>query len=210
MIEPDPLTRILGRNRAIPVVTFKDSAEAVPVGRALLAGGVSVIEVTLRTPAGLQALRALAAACPDLVLGAGTVLDGAQAAAAIAAGAAFLVSPGHSPMLIEAARSVAVPWMLGATSLSEVMQLREHGFLVQKFFPAEPMGGLATLKAIGSVLPDVRFCPTGGITPANALSYLDLPNVIAVGGSWFVSAPDGDLNAVEIAAKHASDTFSRH
>ena len=199
---------LLKGNRAIPVVTFARVEDAVPVGQALLAGGVGVIEVTLRTPAGLEALKRLRAECPDLVLGAGTVLEPAQAEAAVASGARFLVSPGHTDRLVGCAKSIDVPWMLGATSLSEVMHLRDHGFAVQKFFPAEPAGGLAVLKAIGSVLPDVRFCPTGGISPAKAKDYLASPNVIAVGGSWFVPAGELDVAAVTAAAREAAATLN--
>lgn len=199
---------LLKGNRAIPVVTFARVEDAVPVGQALLAGGVGVIEVTLRTPAGLEALKRLGAECPDLVLGAGTVLTAAQAEAAVAAGARFLVSPGHTDRLVDCAKAIGVSWMLGATSLSEVMHLREHGFAVQKFFPAEPAGGLAVLKAIGSVLPDVRFCPTGGISSTKAKDYLALPNVIAVGGSWFVPAGGLDVAAVTAAARDAAATLN--
>lgn len=199
-----PSFALLGPNRTIPVVTFRQVEDAVPVGRALLEGGVGVIEVTLRTPAGLEAMRALRAECPDLVLGAGTVLSAAQAEAAVNAGARFLVSPGHSQTLIGVAKALGLPWMLGATTLSEVMTLREHGFLVQKFFPAEPSGGTAVLKAIGSVLPDVKFCPTGGITQDTVKAYLAMPNIIAVGGSWFVPAEGIDLKKVTEAARRAS------
>ena len=199
-----PSFALLGANRFIPVVTFKHVGDAVPVGRALLEGGVGVIEVTLRTPAGLEALKALRAECPDLVLGAGTVLSAAQAEAAVNAGARFLVSPGHTEALIGVAEALELPWMLGATTLTEIMTLREHGFLVQKFFPAEPSGGTAVLKAIGSVLPDVLFCPTGGITQETAKDYLAMPNIIAVGGSWFVPADGIDLEKVTEAARRAS------
>ena len=208
MNDHQSFTTLLKGNRAIPVVTFTDVADAVPVGRALLAGGVGVIEVTLRTPAGLEALRRLGAECPDLVLGAGTVLDAAQAQAATKAGARFLVSPGHTDKLVACAGEIGVPWMLGATSLSEVMHLREQGFQVQKFFPAEPAGGMAVLKAVGSVLPDVKFCPTGGISASKAKDYLALPNIIAVGGSWFVPASGIDLAAVTAAARQAADTLN--
>ncbi len=208
MYDASSFAAVLAGNRAIPVVTFNAVDDAVPVGRALLAGGVSVIEVTLRTPAGLEALRRLAADCPDLILGAGTILDRSQAEAAVKAGARFLVSPGHTPALVACAKDIGTPWMLGATSLSEVMSLREHGFLVQKFFPAEPMGGMATLKAIGSVLPDVKFCPTGGIAADKAAAYLAMSNVIAVGGSWFVPASKIDHNAVTTAARHAANELN--
>lgn len=200
---------LLGPNRAIPVVTFARVEDAVPVGRALATGGVTVIEVTLRTAAGLEALRRLRSECPDLVLGAGTILEAQQAEAAVSAGARFLVSPGHTARLVDCAKGIGVPWMLGATSLSEVMTLREHGFRLQKFFPAEPAGGIATLRAIGSVLPDVAFCPTGGISANRALDYLALSNVVAVGGSWFVPADATDTAAVTTAARHAAANLNK-
>jgi 2-dehydro-3-deoxyphosphogluconate aldolase / (4S)-4-hydroxy-2-oxoglutarate aldolase len=208
MNDPSTYASLLRGNRAIPVVTFQDVAEAVPVARALEEGGVGVIEVTLRTAAGLEAVRRIKRECPTIVLGAGTVLTPGQAEAAVAAGAAFLVSPGHTAALVDCARSLGVPWMLGATSLSEVMHLREQGFTVQKFFPAEPAGGVATLKAIGSVLRDVKFCPTGGIAADKAGAYLALPNVIAVGGSWFVPAAS-DATAITAAARHAAATLNK-
>ena len=203
-----PSFALLGTNRLIPVVTFEDPSDAIPVGRALLTGGGGVIEVTLRTPAGLKALARLNQECPDLVLGAGTVLSRSQAEAAAKAGAKFLVSPGHTDTLIDIAKQMGLPWMLGATTLTEAMTLREHGFLVQKFFPAEPCGGVSVLKAIGAVLPDVRFCPTGGITAETAKTYLALPNIIAVGGSWFVPATAIDLDKVTEAARRAAATLA--
>ena len=209
MNDPQAITALLSGNRTIPVVTFARVEDAVPVGHALAAGGVTVIEVTLRTAAGLQALRRLRDECPDLILGAGTVLDARQAREAVEGGARFLVSPGHTSELIQCAKGIGVPWMLGATTLSEIMTLREHGFLVQKFFPAEPSGGIAALKAIGSVLPDVAICPTGGISAVKAASYLELPNIIAVGGSWFVPPGDLDVTAVTDAARHAAATFKQ-
>ncbi len=202
-----PSFSILGANKFIPVVTFGDAKDAIPVARALLAGGVSVIEITLRTAAGLEAMTMIRDALPAMIIGAGTVLSAAQADAVVGAGAKFLVSPGHTAALVDKAKGLGLPWMLGATSLSEAMSLREHGFMVQKFFPAEPMGGTATLKAIGSVLQDVKFCPTGGITAETAKGFLALPNVIAVGGSWFVPAKDVDLEKVTEAARRASTSL---
>lgn len=208
MQDKTPFSALLGHNRAIPVVTFQIVGEAATVGRALLAGGVSVIEVTLRTAAGLDALHLLSRECPELILGAGTVLTRHQAEAALEAGARFLVSPGHTDALIAAAHTLGVPWMLGATTLSEVMKLREEGFLLQKFFPAETLGGIATLRAIGSVLPDVAFCPTGGITAETAKNYLSLGNVVAVGGSWFTPGPDAQPDLITRAAQHAAETLA--
>ena len=171
----------------VPVVVVDDVASAVPLARALADGGVPVVELTLRTPAALDAIRAIAAEAPDVVIGAGTVTTPAQADAAVAAGARFLVSPGATPSLLAHLAGLAeggVPSLPGTASVSEVLAAREAGFTEVKFFPAEASGGTAYLGAVGSVLPDVRFCPTGGITAASAPAYLGLSNVACVGGSW--------------------------
>jgi 2-dehydro-3-deoxyphosphogluconate aldolase/(4S)-4-hydroxy-2-oxoglutarate aldolase len=144
--------------------------------------------VTLRTPAALEAIRAIAAEVEGAVPGAGTVLDAAQLDQAVAAGAKFLVSPGASPRLIAAAKAAPVPMLPGAATAGEAMALREEGFRVLKFFPAEPAGGVAYLKGLAAPLPDILFCPTGGIGGHNARSYLALPNVVCVGGSWVAPA----------------------
>ncbi|HMN87500.1 MAG TPA: bifunctional 4-hydroxy-2-oxoglutarate aldolase/2-dehydro-3-deoxy-phosphogluconate aldolase, partial [Bauldia sp.] len=154
----------------------------------LVAGGLTALEVTLRTAAGLDCIRAIAAEVEGCNVGAGTVLDPVQLADAVKAGAKFLVSPGASPKLVAAAKGVDIPFRPGVATAGEAMTLAEEGFTMLKFFPAEPAGGLAYLKALGAPLPAIRFCPTGGVGPKNAAEYLALPNVICVGGSWVAPA----------------------
>ncbi|MBZ5736059.1 bifunctional 4-hydroxy-2-oxoglutarate aldolase/2-dehydro-3-deoxy-phosphogluconate aldolase [Nocardioides sp. TRM66260-LWL] len=168
----------------VPVVVVDDVAAAVPLARALAAGGVPVVELTLRTPAALDAIRAIATEVPEVVIGAGTVTTPGQADAALAAGARFLVSPGATAGLLAHLAALAVPCLPGTATVSEVLAAREAGFTEVKHFPAEASGGTAYLKAVGSVLPDVRFCPTGGIVASTAGEYLALPHVACVGGSW--------------------------
>jgi 2-dehydro-3-deoxyphosphogluconate aldolase / (4S)-4-hydroxy-2-oxoglutarate aldolase len=168
----------------IPVVVLDDPARAVPLAQALLAGGVSVVEITLRTPAALDAIRAIAGNVPDMVVGAGTVATPGQVRQAVAAGAHFLVSPGTTGQLLDAMDDAALPCLPGVATASEVMRLLERGQREMKFFPAEASGGKAVLQAIAGPLPDARFCPTGGITPATAPGYRALPNVGCVGGTW--------------------------
>ncbi len=168
----------------VPVLVIETVAVALPLARALLAGGLPVLEITLRTPAALDVIRALAGELEDAVVGAGTVLTPAQYRDAERAGARFVVSPGATPALLEAAAASPVPFLPGAASASEVMRLLEHDYRCLKFFPAEPAGGVPALKALASPLPQARFCPTGGIDGGRAPSYLGLPNVLCVGGSW--------------------------
>jgi len=189
---------ILARRPVIPVLTLDDRRQAIELARALAAGGLDVLEVTLRTAGAVEAIRAIAQELPEIVVGAGTVVDAAQMQSAERAGAKFLVSPGHTERLLSAAKDCALPWLLGAATASEVQALRERGHVVQKFFPAEPMGGAATLKALQPVFPDVTFCPTGGIDAVRAKDYLQLANVIAVGGSWV--APSGLVSSRDFAA----------
>jgi 2-dehydro-3-deoxyphosphogluconate aldolase/(4S)-4-hydroxy-2-oxoglutarate aldolase len=172
----------------LPVVVLDDAAVAVPLARALVAGGLRAIEVTLRTPAALDALRAIAAEVPEAVVGAGTVVTPDQVSACVAAGARFLVSPGWTEGLLAAMAASGLPFLPGVSTVSEVMALLERGVREMKFFPAEASGGTAWLKALAGPLPQARFCPTGGITPASAPEYLALPNVGCVGGSWMVPA----------------------
>jgi 2-dehydro-3-deoxyphosphogluconate aldolase / (4S)-4-hydroxy-2-oxoglutarate aldolase len=179
-------SKLLRGAKIIPVATFNDPEHAIRIARKLAAEGMPAIEVTLRTQHGLDCIRAIASALTDVIVGAGTVLTPQQMDDARKAGARFLVSPGSTPELIEAAKSGQHAWLPGAATASEVMRLRRAGFDHLKFFPAEPSGGIGFLKAIAPVLPDVRFCPTGGIDQSNADSYLALPNVFAVGGSWLV------------------------
>jgi 2-dehydro-3-deoxyphosphogluconate aldolase/(4S)-4-hydroxy-2-oxoglutarate aldolase len=172
----------------IPVVVIDDLAHAVPVARALVEGGLPVIELTLRTPVALDAIRAIATEVPEILVGAGTIVSPGQAKLAVDAGAQFLVSPGSTPTLLASMADSGVPFLPGTATVSEVLAVLEAGFTEMKFFPAEASGGAPYLKSIASPLPDARFCPTGGITSASASSYLSLPNVGCVGGSWLTPA----------------------
>ncbi|MEE1749396.1 MULTISPECIES: bifunctional 4-hydroxy-2-oxoglutarate aldolase/2-dehydro-3-deoxy-phosphogluconate aldolase [unclassified Streptomyces] len=172
----------------VPVVVLEDAADAVPLARALVAGGLPAIEVTLRTAAALDAIAAIAAEVPDAVVGAGTVISVRNVTDTVAAGARFLVSPGWTDSLLEAMKASGVPFLPGVSTTSEVVALLERGVTEMKFFPAEAAGGTAYLKALSAPLPQARFCPTGGISPGSAPSYLALPNVGCVGGSWMIPA----------------------
>lgn len=178
------IAEVLALARFVPVVTIERAEDAVPLARALLAGGVRVIEVTLRTEAALAAIRAIAADAPDMVAGAGTCLTPTDLATAGAAGAKFAVSPGFTAELAAAAeRHAALPWLPGIATASEAMQAMAAGHRHLKFFPAESMGGVRALKDLHGPFPGLRFCATGGVGLSNAASYLALPNVAAVGGS---------------------------
>ncbi|ARI54832.1 bifunctional 4-hydroxy-2-oxoglutarate aldolase/2-dehydro-3-deoxy-phosphogluconate aldolase [Streptomyces griseobrunneus] len=179
-------TSVLDLAPVIPVVVLHDVADAVPLARALVAGGLPAIEVTLRTPAALDAIRAVAAEVPGAVVGAGTVISPQHVRDTVEAGGRFLVSPGWTDALLEAMRGAGVPFLPGVSTTSEVVALLERGVSDMKFFPAEAAGGTAYLKALSAPLPQARFCPTGGISLASAPSYLTLPNVACVGGSWMV------------------------
>lgn len=172
----------------IPVLVIEDAATARPLAEALVAGGLPALEITLRTPAALDAIREMAQV-EGGVVGAGTLLTPADVAAAKDAGALFGVSPGATDRLLAACEEADLPLLPGAATASEVMALLERGYTVQKFFPAEAAGGAPALKAIGAPLPQVSFCPTGGVSPANAPDYLGLSNTLCVGGSWV--APKG-------------------
>jgi 2-dehydro-3-deoxyphosphogluconate aldolase/(4S)-4-hydroxy-2-oxoglutarate aldolase len=167
----------------VPVLVIDDLSHAAPLARALVAGGLPALEVTLRTPAALDAIRAMAEV-EGGVVGAGTLLTPADVKAAREAGARFGVSPGATPRLIAACEDEGLPLLPGAVTASEIMALLELGYTVQKFFPAEQSGGAAFLKSIGAPIPQVSFCPTGGIGPRNAPDYLALKNILCVGGSW--------------------------
>ena len=176
----------------IPVLVVKDPAIAQPLAKALVAGGLPALEVTLRTPAALEVIAEMAKVAGGVV-GAGTLLSPKDVTDAIAAGAKFGVSPGATDTLLTACEAADLPLLPGAATSTEVMRLLERGYRVQKFFPAEANGGAPALKAIGAPLPQVRFCPTGGVTPANAPSYLGLSNTLCVGGSWV--APQALIDA---------------
>jgi 2-dehydro-3-deoxyphosphogluconate aldolase / (4S)-4-hydroxy-2-oxoglutarate aldolase len=184
----EALRRILSAAPVVPVLTIDDRTRAVPLARALVQGGLTALEITLRTAAGLDCIRAIAAEVEGANVGAGTVLDARQFDEAVRAGAKFLVSPGATPALIEAAAASAVPYLPGVATAGEAMSLAELGYGYLKFFPAEPAGGLPYLKALAAPLPGIRFCPTGGIGAANAAEYLALANVVCVGGSWVAPA----------------------
>jgi 2-dehydro-3-deoxyphosphogluconate aldolase/(4S)-4-hydroxy-2-oxoglutarate aldolase len=201
----DPLP-LLSRAPVIPVLTL-ERRDAVSLARALVAGGLPVIEVTLRTASALDAIRAIAQEVPDCIVGAGTVVKPADIEAAAEAGARYLVSPGTPAALADALAGSSLPVIPGCATASEAMALAARGFRVLKFFPAEASGGIGWLKSIGGPLPEFRFCPTGGIDMKNAASYLALPNVVSVGGSWVASKDaieKGDFARVTALAKEAA------
>jgi 2-dehydro-3-deoxyphosphogluconate aldolase/(4S)-4-hydroxy-2-oxoglutarate aldolase len=210
------LEAILKAAPVIPVVIIDALADAVPLARALVAGGLPVIEITLRTEAGLEAIRAIAAEVAGAIVGVGTVLTPAQYSASAKAGARFAVSPGATARLLDAAADSGLAPLPGVSTASEAMGLIERGYEFAKFFPAAPAGGAAFLAAIASPLPQLRFCPTGGITLDSAPGYLKLPNVICVGGSWMVNRSKiaaGDWQAItqaatQAAALHAHRSFA--
>lgn len=191
----------------IPVIVLQRVADAVPMARALLAGGVRVLEVTLRTPAALQCIREIVAACPQAVVGAGTLRSVADAEAAKDAGCAFGVSPGYRGDLAHACRNLGLPLLPGVATASEVMAANRDGYQFLKFFPATAAGGVPMLKALAGPFPDVAFCPTGGITPQTAPEFLALPNVRVVGGSWLTpqdAVDAGDWPRVTALARAAT------
>lgn len=189
----DKLIALLKGQPVIPVLKIDDANDAVPLARALARGGLPVIEITMRTPHALEAIRRAAAEVPEAVVGAGTILTAAQFEQATAAGSRFIVSPGATREVFAAARGSAVPLLPGAITPSEMMAALEEGLDFLKFFPAEQAGGAAFLKSLASPFAGLRFCPTGGVTTRNAGDYLSLPNVICVGGSWV--APDDAVKA---------------
>ena len=200
------LEAILRRGPVVPVVTIADAATAVPLARALLAGGIAVIEVTLRTAAAAEAIRRIRAEVPAMIVGAGTVLSPAQLDLARSLGAAFAVSPGATPRLLDAAAESPLPLLPGIATASEAMLLLERGLSLAKFFPAAAAGGPALLRALAGPFPELRFCPTGGIDAGNAAAYLALPNVVCVGGSWLAPADAvaaGDWRRIENLARAA-------
>ena len=191
----------------IPVLVVDDTDHAVPLARALIAGGIQVLEITLRTPNALSVISAIARHVPEAVLAAGTVTTPEQWDAAARAGAHFVVSPGLTPRLLDAAAQAPIALLPGVATASELMTAMDAGFECFKFFPAQQAGGLAMLKALGGPFAQARFCPTGGITPDNAEAYLALPNVVCVGGSWLAPSAaiqTGDWSAITALAQAAS------
>ncbi len=202
----DRIDHILKLAPVVPVLILDDPSIAVALGRALVAGGLPVLEVTLRTPAALECMKAMTA-IPGAVVGAGTVLDEAQLRAAVDGGAQFLVSPGGSPKLLDAADRSDVPLLPGIATAGEAMTLMERGYRRLKFFPAEQAGGADYVKALASPLQALKFCPTGGITLEKAPAYLKLPNVVCVGGSWVAPSDaikSGDWSRIEALAREAA------
>lgn len=199
---------LIDRVPVIPVVVLHDVAHAVPVAEALVEGGVPVIELTLRTPTALACIEQIATHVPEILLGAGTIVAPEQAKDAFSAGARFLVSPGTTDDLVAAMQDTGLPHLPGASSVSEVLRLLELGYSEMKLFPAEVSGGTAFLEAVGAPVPQARFCPTGGITPASAPSYLSLRNVGCVGGTWLTPADavaEGDWSRITRLAQESLD-----
>lgn len=200
------LRQTLSLAPVIPVIIINDVSHARPLAEALVAGGLPVLEVTLRTAHALQAIEEMAKV-PGAVVGSGTVRTPLQMGHSVDAGCQFMVSPGASPRLLEAAEEHVIPLLPGIGTPTEAMTASEHGYSFLKFFPAEAMGGVNVLKAFASPLPDITFCPTGGIDMAKAPEYLALPNVICVGGSWVMPADaiaSGDWKRIEQLAREAS------
>lgn len=190
----------------IPVLVIEDATLAVPLAQALLAGGCPVLEITLRSAAALDSIRRIAEGVPSAVVGAGTVLNPAQFAAAQVAGARFVIAPGATEPLYAAAKDTDLPFIPAIATASEIMRAMDHGFRHCKFFPAESSGGVAALKSFGGPFPEIRFCPTGGITEQTIGAYAALPNVFAVGGSWLAPKDKlaaGDWAGIEALAKRA-------
>ena len=186
MIDPSAIDAILRRAPVLPVLAIERLDDAVPLARALVDGGLPVLEVTLRSDVALEAIRRIVDEVPDAIVGAGTVLSATDLDAVARAGAVFAISPGATDALYEAAAGVAMPWIPAVATASELMRGLEHGHRRFKFFPAESSGGIAALKAFAGPFPQAKFCPTGGIDAATAPRYRALANVITVGGSWMV------------------------
>ncbi|MCF1505220.1 bifunctional 4-hydroxy-2-oxoglutarate aldolase/2-dehydro-3-deoxy-phosphogluconate aldolase [Afifella sp. H1R] len=202
----EELESLLGAQPVVPVLILDDAEVAVPLARALHAGGISTIEITLRTEAAFEAVRRIVEEVEEVAVGVGTVLAPDHLKRAERSGARFWVSPGMSPQLLEAARHCVLPGLPGSATPSEAMALVEAGYHHQKFFPAEAAGGAAYLKSLVSPLGEIRFCPTGGINPGNAGDYLALPNVACVGGSWLApkeAIAAGDWAKIESLAREA-------
>lgn len=202
------IEKILASAPVVPVVVIEKLEDAAPLARALYNGGLKALEITLRTPIAAEAVKLMKAEVPEAYVGTGTVVDRASFEASVAAGADFMVSPGVNDELLALAKETDIPFLPGAATPSEVMKLASHGFKFLKFFPAEAAGGTAMLKSIGGPLPQVTFCPTGGISLATAPNYLALSNVICVGGTWMLDKQlieNKDWQAIEALARQASE-----
>ncbi|WP_100640813.1 bifunctional 4-hydroxy-2-oxoglutarate aldolase/2-dehydro-3-deoxy-phosphogluconate aldolase [Alteromonas facilis] len=195
----------------VPVLVIHDVAHALPIAKALMAGGINVLEVTLRTPAALDVIKTIAKELPEAIIGAGTVTNAQQLKEVTEAGAKFAISPGMTADLLAAGAAGPIPLIPGISSISDLMKAKDAGYTYLKFFPAEASGGVKALKSIGGPFPEISFCPTGGIGPDNYLDYLALPNVKCVGGSWL--APDDvvqqeDWSRITDLAKSAIENAS--
>lgn len=205
-LKPLAPLEVMGDAPVIPVIVLSDVKHAVPLARALVAGGIRMLEVTLRTPAALDCIEAIARQVPEAVAGAGTVRSAADARAAALAGARFAVSPGYTTLVGRACQELELPLLPGVATGSEIMQAQQDGYTALKFFPAMQAGGLAMLKAWQGPFGDVKFCPTGGITASNAGEFLGLANVVCVGGSWLTPADavsQGDWDRITQLARQA-------
>lgn len=203
------LETILIPARIVPVLTIDRAEDGVPLARALVAGGVKVLEVTFRTEAAAAAAKAIIAEVPEAIVGMGTVLNGDDLRRAQALGARFAVSPGATPELLDAAAASDLPLLPGVATSSEVMQAQAKGFNLLKFFPAEQAGGIAMLRALAGPFPTTRFCPTGGINAANVATWLAEPNVVAVGGSWLCPASDVKAANWEVITGRCIDAMKK-
>ena len=204
------LYKIIENCGVIPVVVLEDAANAVPLAKALLAGGINICEITFRTAAAEEAIRQIALNVPDMIVGAGTVITKEQAKAATDAGAKFIVSPGSDLEVIRYAKELGVYMLPGAVTPTEVMQLIKEDIKVVKFFPAENYGGLKTIKALSAPFPNIKFVPTGGVSLSNLTAYLEFDKIAAVGGSWLCTKyliKDGKWDEITKLSKEAMDIF---
>lgn len=212
LAKTERLAAILSQTPVIPVLTFADAKTAVAVSKALKSGGLSVVEITLRTPKALEAVRAVVDEVEGMTVGVGTVLEAEHVQRAIEAGAAFMVSPGSSSRLVSAAAEAPVPFLPGVSTVTEAMELAERGASFAKFFPAGPAGGVPFLRALVAPLPEMHFVPTGGIDISNAQDYLNLRNVACVGGSWVTpekAIAEQDWSGIEALAREAAGLKAR-
>lgn len=194
-------------SRVVPVIVLTEAKQAVPLAHALLEGGIDVMEITLRSDVALDAIEAVAKAVPQMHLGAGTVTRASDVPRVIDAGARFALSPGCTDALVDAMRATGLPFIPGVMTPGEVMRARDQGFTLMKLFPAQQAGGIGMLKALGAPIPDVAFCPTGGVSPQNLRDFLALPNVAMAGGSWLTPADalrDGDWARITQLAREAT------
>ncbi len=202
------MQKILSLNPIVPVITIEDLAHAKPLANALLEGGISIMEITLRTPTALSAIKLINQECPGITVGAGTIESVSSIQSAVEAGAKFLVSPGTTKPLLDAVHYHAIPLLPGVVTPTEVMALQDEGFQYVKFFPAEAAGGTAMLKALSGPFPNMKFCPTGGIDNTNLMDYLTLKNVVSVGSSWVVASDLIKNNNWSEITRRARDTLN--